>query len=108
MTPKTSASSRRCARTLSQAVTSGVRHQAEGENLAEVLENLFSREPGLENHLLDEDGRIRPHVLIFVDAARAATVEEVANLCVYVAYPQASATTGAALRVDGGVVDTIA
>ncbi|UYK82790.1 SDR family oxidoreductase [Xanthomonas sacchari] len=39
---------------------------------------------------------------------RAATVDEVANLCVYVASPQASATTGAALRVDGGVVDTIA
>jgi NAD(P)-dependent dehydrogenase (short-subunit alcohol dehydrogenase family) len=39
---------------------------------------------------------------------RAATVEEVANLAVYVASPQASATTGAALRVDGGVVDTIA
>jgi enoyl-[acyl-carrier-protein] reductase (NADH) len=38
---------------------------------------------------------------------RAATVEEVANLVVYVASPQASATTGAALRVDGGVVDTI-
>ncbi|WP_349238511.1 SDR family oxidoreductase [Sphingomonas faeni] len=39
---------------------------------------------------------------------RAATVGEVANLCVYIASPQASATTGAALRVDGGVVDTIA
>ncbi len=39
---------------------------------------------------------------------RAATAEEVANLVVYVASPQASATTGAALRVDGGVVDTIA
>jgi NAD(P)-dependent dehydrogenase (short-subunit alcohol dehydrogenase family) len=39
---------------------------------------------------------------------RPATVEEVANLVVYVASPQASATTGAALRVDGGVVDTIA
>jgi NAD(P)-dependent dehydrogenase (short-subunit alcohol dehydrogenase family) len=38
---------------------------------------------------------------------RAATVEEVANLAVYVASPQASATTGAALRVDGGVVDSI-
>jgi NAD(P)-dependent dehydrogenase (short-subunit alcohol dehydrogenase family) len=38
---------------------------------------------------------------------RAATAEEVANLVVYVASPQASATTGAALRVDGGVVDTI-
>jgi len=39
---------------------------------------------------------------------RAASPEEVANMVVYVASPQASATTGAALRVDGGVVETIA
>jgi NAD(P)-dependent dehydrogenase (short-subunit alcohol dehydrogenase family) len=39
---------------------------------------------------------------------RAATPEEVANMVVFVASPQASATTGAALRVDGGVVETIA
>jgi NAD(P)-dependent dehydrogenase (short-subunit alcohol dehydrogenase family) len=38
---------------------------------------------------------------------RAASVEEVANIVIYTASPQASATTGAALRVDGGVVDTI-
>ncbi|HEX5347094.1 MAG TPA: SDR family oxidoreductase [Pseudonocardiaceae bacterium] len=38
---------------------------------------------------------------------RAASVDEVANLVVYAASPQASATTGAALRVDGGVVETI-
>jgi NAD(P)-dependent dehydrogenase (short-subunit alcohol dehydrogenase family) len=38
---------------------------------------------------------------------RAATVDEVANLVVYTASLQASATTGAALRVDGGVVETI-
>jgi NAD(P)-dependent dehydrogenase (short-subunit alcohol dehydrogenase family) len=38
---------------------------------------------------------------------RAASTEEVANMIVYVCSPQASATTGAALRVDGGVVDTI-
>ena len=38
---------------------------------------------------------------------RGATVEEVANMVVYVASPQASATTGAALRVDGGVIDTL-
>jgi NAD(P)-dependent dehydrogenase (short-subunit alcohol dehydrogenase family) len=40
--------------------------------------------------------------------AEVATVEEVANLAVYVASPLSPATTGAALRVDGGVVDTIA
>ena len=61
----------RIPRVLSQAVTSGVRHEAEGDTLAAVLDNLFTREPGLENHLLDEEGRIRPHVLIFVDALRA-------------------------------------
>ena len=38
---------------------------------------------------------------------RAASPEEVANLVVYVASPKASATTGAALRVDGGVIDTL-
>ena len=38
---------------------------------------------------------------------RASSVEEVANMIVYVCSTQASATTGAALRVDGGVVDDI-
>lgn len=38
---------------------------------------------------------------------RAATVEEVANMVVYICSTQASATTGAALRVDGGVLDDI-
>ncbi len=38
---------------------------------------------------------------------RAADVEEVANLAVYLASPLSSATTGQPpLRVDGGVVDT--
>jgi len=38
---------------------------------------------------------------------RPATVEEVANMIVYACSPQASATTGAALHVDGGTVDSI-
>jgi NAD(P)-dependent dehydrogenase (short-subunit alcohol dehydrogenase family) len=38
---------------------------------------------------------------------RAASVEEVANMVVYIASPLASATTGAALRVDGGVIETL-
>jgi NAD(P)-dependent dehydrogenase (short-subunit alcohol dehydrogenase family) len=46
----------------------------------------------------------RPSSLI----RRLATPEEVANMVVYVCSPQASATTGAALRVDGGVVRSIA
>lgn len=43
---------------------------------------------------------VRPTSLI----KRFATTEEVASLVAYVASPLASATTGAALRVDGGVV----
>jgi NAD(P)-dependent dehydrogenase (short-subunit alcohol dehydrogenase family) len=39
---------------------------------------------------------------------RFATVEEVANMVVYAASKEASATNGVALRVDGGVVNFIA
>lgn len=39
---------------------------------------------------------------------RFASPEEVANMSVYIASPQASATTGAALRVEGGIVESIA
>ncbi len=38
---------------------------------------------------------------------RAARVEEVAAMILYAASPQASATSGASLRVDGGVVETL-
>lgn len=56
---------------------------------------------GMEALFLAEN---RPSNLL----GRFATPEEVANLSVYVASPQASATTGSALRVDGGTVETIA
>jgi NAD(P)-dependent dehydrogenase (short-subunit alcohol dehydrogenase family) len=44
--------------------------------------------------------KVRPTSLI----KRFATPQEVASLVAYVASPLASATTGAALRVDGGVI----
>jgi NAD(P)-dependent dehydrogenase (short-subunit alcohol dehydrogenase family) len=47
--------------------------------------------------------RVRPTSLL----KRFATTEEVANMVVYICSPIASATNGAALRVDGGVVRTI-
>jgi len=47
--------------------------------------------------------KMRPASLL----KRFASTEEVANLVVYVSSPLASATNGAALRVDGGVVRTI-
>jgi len=46
---------------------------------------------------------IRPSSLL----KRFATIEEVASMIVYLSSPLASATTGAAIRVDGGVVRAI-
>ena len=46
---------------------------------------------------------LRPNSLI----RRISSAEEVANMVVYLASPQASSTTGAALRVDGGTIDSI-
>jgi NAD(P)-dependent dehydrogenase (short-subunit alcohol dehydrogenase family) len=43
---------------------------------------------------------VRPTSLI----KRFATPDEVASMVVYIASARASATTGAALRVDGGVI----
>jgi NAD(P)-dependent dehydrogenase (short-subunit alcohol dehydrogenase family) len=48
--------------------------------------------------------KMRPSSLI----RRFASTEEVANLVVYTCSEQASATTGTALRVDGGMVRSIA
>ena len=39
---------------------------------------------------------------------RFSTTDEVANMVVYVCSEQASATCGAALRVDGGIVRYVA
>ena len=47
--------------------------------------------------------KVRPTSLL----KRFATSEEVANMVVYICSPLASATNGASLRVDGGVVRTI-
>lgn len=46
----------------------------------------------------------RPSTLLW----RFADPDEVAAMSVYIASPQASATTGAALRVEGGIVESIA
>ena len=58
-----------------------------------------------------DDGRTGRGVLHGVPPTsiikRFTSAEEVANIAVYLCSPQASATTGAALRVDGGVVNQI-
>lgn len=69
---------------------------------------------GLEDMLAGDSRPIEEVAAEFVMAnrptsiiQRAASVEEVANMVVYTCSTQASATTGAALRVDGGVVDSL-
>jgi NAD(P)-dependent dehydrogenase (short-subunit alcohol dehydrogenase family) len=66
----------------------------------------LAKEQGMSEQEMEREfiAKNRPSSLI----KRLATVEEVANMVVYVCAPQASATTGAALRVDGGVVRSIA
>lgn len=55
----------------------------------------------MESRFIQEN---RPSSII----QRLATPDEVANMSVYIASEQASATTGAALRVEGGIVDSMA
>jgi NAD(P)-dependent dehydrogenase (short-subunit alcohol dehydrogenase family) len=60
--------------------------KAEGKSFEEFEKEFFDK--------------VRPTSLI----KRFATPEEVATLVAYIASPRSSATTGAALRVDGGVI----
>lgn len=61
----------RLPRVLTDTAGVAARHLADGDTVAEILESLFTASPGLRHHLLDEGGRIRPHVLVFVDTERA-------------------------------------
>ncbi|MGY4934584.1 SDR family oxidoreductase, partial [Streptomyces sp. 900116325] len=71
-----------------------------------VLEMWADLYPGLDRaeqeHRFVADGRAATSLL-----GRLIRPEEVASLITYVASDQASATTGAALSVDGGLVPTI-
>ncbi|HEY9215828.1 MAG TPA: SDR family oxidoreductase [Ancylobacter sp.] len=73
------------------------------EGVAEMLKAEVTNGKSLEQAGVDFVKAHRPTSII----GRPATVEEVANIVVYIASPLASATTGAALRVDGGVIDFI-
>lgn len=77
--------------TWSRANKAGIEGQAkeEGKTKDEVLEEFFAHR--------------RPTSLI----QRFADSREVANMVAYVVSPLSSATNGAALRVDGGVVNSI-
>ena len=74
------------------------------EGVRDMLKNEHKKTGKPIQELADEFVKThRPTSII----QRAANVDEVANLIVYLASPLSSATTGAALRVDGGVIDTL-
>lgn len=79
-----------------------------GPTLSEGVAGLLAPAAHKTGRSIDEVGaefvrRKRPSSVI----GRLASVDEVAAMIVYACSPQASATTGAALRVDGGVVDSL-
>jgi hypothetical protein len=76
----------------------------ESEGVAQFVADL-ARQRGVDRSVVEAEffQTARPSSLL----QRFATVEEVANMIVGVCSPLASATNGAALRVDGGVVRAI-
>lgn len=79
-----------------------------GPTLSEGVEEMLKADAQKSGRTIEEEANA------FVKAHRAGSLiqramspTEVANLVVYTCSLQASATTGAALRVDGGLVDTI-
>jgi NAD(P)-dependent dehydrogenase (short-subunit alcohol dehydrogenase family) len=86
--------------TVNAVLPGPTRSEGVGEFMAKLARDQGKPVQALEAEFIKEN---RPSSLI----RRFAEVEEVANMVVYVCSPQASATTGAALRVDGGVVRSI-
>jgi len=76
----------------------------ESEGVATFVEN-FARQEGKtkEDFAQDFFQTARPSSLL----KRFETIDEVASMVVYLCSVQASATTGSAIRVDGGVVRSI-
>lgn len=80
-----------------------------GPTRSEILGEFMARQAEADGITVEEAEQrflkaLRPTSLI----RRFATTEEVANMIVYACSEQASATSGAALRVDGGVVRFVA
>jgi NAD(P)-dependent dehydrogenase (short-subunit alcohol dehydrogenase family) len=79
-----------------------------GPTMSKGVEAMIAKTATDEGKTMEEAGALfvrtkRPTSLI----GRVASAEEVANMVVYACSIQASATTGAALRVEGGIVDSI-
>ena len=79
-----------------------------GPTMSKGVEDMLAETASKEGKTIEEVG------VAFVKTKRSssiiqrvATSEEVANMIVYACSKEASATTGAALRVEGGIVESI-
>jgi NAD(P)-dependent dehydrogenase (short-subunit alcohol dehydrogenase family) len=87
--------------TVNAVLPGPTRSEGVGDFFAKLAKEKGVTQAEMESQFIAQN---RPSSLL----RRLATVDEVANMVLYVCSPQASATTGAALRVDGGVVRSIA
>ena len=86
--------------TVNAVLPGPTRSKGVGDFLREMSKNSDQSAETIEKDFIAQN---RPSSLI----RRFATPEEVANMVVFVCSEQASATTGSALRVDGGVIQYI-
>ena len=50
-------------------------HAVAAGHLAEALQAVFARYPAARSYVLDEQGRLRKHVSVFVDGQRCASLD---------------------------------
>jgi NAD(P)-dependent dehydrogenase (short-subunit alcohol dehydrogenase family) len=86
--------------TVNSVLPGPTRSEGVGRFVQDLAKSQATDEAGIEKEFFRS---VRPSSLL----KRFATPEEVAAMVVYVCSPLASATNGAALRVDGGVVRSI-
>ena len=53
--------------------------EVRGDTVRDVLETVFGDNPRLRSYVLDDQGRLRHHVVIFVDGERADLTDRVAE-----------------------------
>ena len=41
--------------------------EVEGSNIKQVLQNYFTRQPQVKDYVLDDQGHVRTHMIIFID-----------------------------------------
>jgi molybdopterin converting factor small subunit len=64
---------------LSQRAGGTSRHELPGSSVGEVLRELERRHPPIVGWILDERGRVRPHVNVFVNGERTDEGTQVAE-----------------------------